>query len=213
MLGGELQVVASFSLILGAILGAILCSYMRAGRNRLLPTEGALETYLDLREKLESLQQTLQADAPGASPMVDMDKELPAKSAKAPSRECTKPSLAALAAAVEYDPPVTSKDLPNVAAWRRLDKPRNLAHHVSRHVQPAAENIVAPVRRKNRPVGHQAAIDSRTAEEIVMRHFGVCMDPLPLPMGGSAGLANNVLRMPAARAEAPGHQGWRSLAL
>ena len=211
MLGGELQVVASFSLILGAILGAILCAYMRSGRNRLLPAEGALEVYLDLREKLESLQQTLQADAP-ATPSAAAP-EPPAKVNGTPPRERTSTSLAALAAATEYDPPITSQDPPNLSAWRRLDRPRNLAHHVPRQPQPADKEIVAPVRRQSRSARRPAALDARTAEEIVMRHFGVCMDPMPLPNGSVTGLSNKVLHMPAARAEAPGQQGWHSLAL
>ncbi|MGD0578464.1 MAG: hypothetical protein ABSC08_06000 [Bryobacteraceae bacterium] len=208
MVGGELQVIVSFSLVLGAILGALVCSYVRAGRNRLVPSEAAFQVCLELRQKLELLQQSLQADNLHTPHPIRMEALAGMASGPAPARASS--GLAALCAAADFDPPVSSKDLPNVAAWRRVEKPQTLAHHVSRLPRPAETELVAPVRRRNRAAGHPGAIDAQLAQELVLRHFGVAVDPLPQP--AAAGQSGKVLRMPAARIDAPARDERQSLA-
>src|ERR1035438_5726972 len=109
MFSAELQIAVSFSLVLGAVFGALLCSYMRLGRNRLLPSEAAFQACLELREKLEMLQQALQADVLCAPHPART--EVPVRVAGRPVP--VGPARAALPAGVEYDPPVSSKVLPN----------------------------------------------------------------------------------------------------
>src|ERR1039458_245295 len=182
MLSAELQIAVSFSLVLGAIFGALLCSYMRVGRNRLLPSEAAFQACLELREKLEMLQQALQTDvfcAPHPT-----RRAAPAVVAGRPSPAA--PARAALPAAVEYDPPVSSKDLPDMMAWHRIERSRAPAHHASRCPRPEEAALVAPVRRRSRGTERPAAINARIAQEIVLRHFGVAMNPLPGPAAARA---------------------------
>jgi len=204
MFSAEFQVLMSFSLVAGAVLGALLCSYLRAVRNRPLPSEAVFQTCLELREQLEMLQQSLQADAHHAPHR--MRREAPAGIA---SRLA--PALAAPARAVSpvatvpfpgagYDPPVSSKELPNMAAWRRLDRPQTLAHHLARGPRPAGTEMVAPVRRRARGTDRPPAIDARMAQEIVLRHLGVSMNPMPRPAAAGADQPGKLLHMPTAHA-------------
>src|ERR1039458_7025362 len=199
MLSAELQIAVSFSLVLGAIFGALLCSYMRVGRNRLLPSEAAFQACLELREKLEMLQQALQTDvfcAPHPT-----RRAAPAVVAGRPSPAA--PARAALPAAVEYDPPVSSKDLPDMMAWHRIERSRAPAHHASRCPRPEEAALVAPVRRRSRGTERPAAINARIAQEIVLRHFGVAMNPLPGPAAARADLTGKLLRMPVSHVGEP----------
>jgi len=199
MFSAELQIAVSFSLVLGAIFGALLCSYMRLGRNRLLPSEAAFQACLELREKLEMLQQALQADVLCAPHPTRTDVPVG-------------PARAALPAGVEYDPPVSSKNLPNLAAWRRIEKPQALAHHVARSPRPGETELVAPVRRRTRGADRPAAIDARIAQEIVLRHFGVAMNPLSGSAAASADLTGKLLRMPVSHVGEPPCDERRSFA-
>jgi hypothetical protein len=208
MLSAELQIAVSFSLVLGAIFGALLCSYMRVGRNRLLPSEAAFQACLELREKLEMLQQALQTDvfcAPHPT-----RRAAPAGVAGHPSPAA--PARAALPAAVQYDPPVSSKDLPDMVAWHRIERPRAPAHHASRCPRPEEAALVAPVRRRSRGTVRPAAIDARIAQEIVLRHFGVAMNPLPGPAAARADLTGKLLRMPVSHVGEPPCDERRSFA-
>jgi hypothetical protein len=207
MLSAELQIAVSFSLVLGAIFGALLCSYMRVGRNRLLPSEAAFQACLELREKLEMLQQALQADVLCAPHPAR--REVPAGVAGRPAPAA--PARAALQAAVDYDPPVSSKELPNLAAWRRIEKPQALAHHAGGRPQPQATELVAPVRRRIRGTERPAAIDARMAQEIVLRHFGVAMKPLPGPAAGPD-QPGKLIHMPVSHAGEPPCDERRSFA-
>jgi hypothetical protein len=208
MFSAELQIAVSFSLVLGAIFGALLCSYMRLGRNRLLPSEAAFQACLELREKLEMLQQALQADVLCAPHPTRTD--VPARVAGRPVP--VGPARAALPAGVEYDPPVSSKNLPNLAAWRRIEKPQALAHHVARGPRPGETELVAPVRRRTRGTDRPAAIDARIAQEIVLRHFGVPMNPMPGPVATVGDQTGKLLRMPVSHAGEPPCDERRSFA-
>jgi len=208
MFSAELQIAVSFSLVLGAIFGALLCSYMRVGRNRLLPSEAAFQACLELREKLEMLQQALQADvlsAPHPTRREDLAGVAGRPSPVAPAR-------AVPPAAVGFDPPVSSKEPPNMAAWRRLDKQRIVAHHVSRCPRSDESELVAPVRRRTRGTERPVAVDARIAQEIVMRHFGVSMNPIPRPVAVGADQPGKLLRMPVAHVGEPPYDERRSFA-
>ena len=110
------------------------------------------------------------------------------------------PSSPALYTAADYDPPVSSKELPNMAAWRRLDRPQTLAHHLARGPRPAGTEMVAPVRRRARGTDRPPAIDARMAQEIVLRHLGVSMNPMPRPAAAGADQPGKLLHMPTAHA-------------
>src|ERR1039458_3619130 len=231
MLSAELQIAVSFSLVLGAIFGALLCSYMRVGRNRLLPSEAAFQACLELREKLEMLQQALQTDvfcAPHptrrTAPAVVAGRPSPAAPARAalpaaveydpPVSSKDLPDMMAWhrlersrahapPAGVDYDPPVSSKDLPDMMAWHRIERSRDPAHHASRCPRPEEAALVAPVRRRSRGTERPAAINARIAQEIVLRHFGVAMNPLPGPAAARADLTGKLLRMPVSHVGEP----------
>ncbi len=201
MLSAELQIAVSFSLVLGAVFGALLCSYMRAGRNRLVPSEAVFQTCLELRQKLEMLQQALQADASYAAHPAR--REAPAGVAGGPAPTPAAPAPGDPFGRAAYDPPVSSKELPNMAGWRRLDRPQAPAHLAARHPWPAQAEIVAPVRRHVRGTERPAAIDAQLAQEIVLRHFGVSMNPLPRPADAGADQPGRLLRMPTTHAGEP----------
>jgi hypothetical protein len=208
MFSAELQIAVSFSLVLGAIFGALLCSYMRLGRNRLLPSEAAFQACLELREKLEMLQQALQSDVFCAPHPTRAEVQAGVAGRPLP----VGPARAALPAGAEYDPPVSSKELPNLAAWRRIEKPQGLAHHVARGPRPGETELVAPVRRRTHGTDRPAAIDARIAQEIVLRHFGVPMNPMPGPVATVGDQTGKLLRMPVSHAGEPPCDERRSFA-
>lgn len=206
MFSAELQIAVSFSLVLGAILGALLCSYMRIGRNRLLPGEAAFQACLELREKLEMLQQALQADVSCATHPTRTAAPAGVAGRLAP----VAPARAALPAAVDYDPPVSSKELPDMATWRRIERPQPRAHHVSRGLRSEEPEMVTPVRRRTRGMERSAAVDARMAQEIVLRHFGVSVHPIPRPAASDQ--PGKLLHMPVAHVGEPPCDERRSFA-
>ena len=107
---------------------------------------------------------------------------------------------------------MSSKNLPNLAAWRRIEKPQALAHHVARSPRPGETELVAPVRRRTRGADRPAAIDARIAQEIVLRHFGVAMNPLSGSAAASADLTGKLLRMPVSHVGEPPCDERRSFA-
>jgi hypothetical protein len=198
MSGAELQLAVSLSLFLGAILGALLCTYVRAGRNRLVTEENAFQACLELREQLESLQESLQADAPGAPPPAG-------KGALAGVGARPQPASPAWGAELDEaaDEPVPStKHPPNLAAWRRLERPPAPAISAARQARPAEVEIVAPIRRRPRSAERPVAINEQMAQEIVLRHFGVVVTPMPRPGASGAVQSDKILLMPPAHAAA-----------
>jgi hypothetical protein len=107
---------------------------------------------------------------------------------------------------------VSSKDLPDMVAWHRIERPRAPAHHASRCPRPEEAALVAPVRRRSRGTVRPAAIDARIAQEIVLRHFGVAMNPLPGPAAARADLTGKLLRMPVSHVGEPPCDERRSFA-
>lgn len=210
MSGSELQVAVSLSLVLGAILGALLCTYVRAGRNRLIPSGAAFQACLELRAELESLQQALQSACSYAPRAVR--EEIP--SGLATGRRPASPAPAA-APTEAFDEPVSStQHPPNLAAWRRLERPLAAAPTIAHQLPPAQTEIVAPVRRRPRAAGRPAVIDPQTAHDLVMRHFGVSVAPMPHPgVAARAGRSDKVILMPPARSGAPAPGKQHSLAL
>jgi|ERR1039458_4214063 hypothetical protein len=114
------------------------------------------------------------------------------------------PFRTAFCAAATFDPPVSSKELPNMAAWRRLRMPPADVHAVACRPYPAEEEMVAPVRRRARGSGRLGVIDAQTAQEILLRYFDTPTPALPRP-AANAGQPGKLLRMPAARALTPVH--------
>jgi hypothetical protein len=114
------------------------------------------------------------------------------------------PSRAFLQSAATFDPPVSSKELPNLAVWRRLHAPSALAHFVALRSQPAEAEMVAPVRRRARGTGRLGVIDAQTAQDILSRYFDTPMPALPRPAANAA-QPGKLIRMPAARASTPVH--------
>ncbi len=210
MSGAELQVAVSLSLVLGAILGALLCTYVRAGRNRLIPSGAAFQACQELRAELESLQEALQAACSYAPSAVRNE----TSSGQTGDRRPASPAPAA-APTEAFDEPVSStQHPPNLAAWRRLERPSAAAHTVVRQSRPAQTEIVAPVRRRSRTANRPALIDPQTAHEIVMRHFGVSVAPMPNPgVAARAGRSDKVIPMPPARSGAAATDEQHSLAL
>jgi hypothetical protein len=160
MNGAALCILASFSLVLGAILGALLYNRVRGGRA---------------------------AGGPAEAPVIRAS-----------------PFPAALCVVAAFDPPVSSHNLFNLAAWRRLDRHPALAHLVACHPDPAQSEMVAPVRRLARGTGRLGAINAPVAQEIVLRHFGVSMNSMPRPAANAA-QPGKLIRMQAARASTPVH--------
>lgn len=210
MSSAEFQVAVSLSLFLGAILGVLFCTYTRARRNRLVPDAAAFQVCLELREQLESLQQTLLAGASYAPPPAR--NEVPARFVGR-QRPASPSGAATLAEAVD-EPVSSTRNPPNLAAWRRLERPSAPAQAIARHAWPAETEIVAPVRRRPRTAERPAAIDARTAQEIVLRHFGVSVAPMPHPaVAAGAGQSDKVIPMPPAHTGATQPEKWHSLAL
>ena len=114
------------------------------------------------------------------------------------------PFRAFLQSAATFDPPVSSKELPNLAVWRRLHTPPVHAHVVACRPHPAEAEMVAPVRRHARGTGRLRVIDAQTTQDILLRYFDTPMPALPRPAGNAA-QAGKFIRMPAARASTPVH--------
>jgi hypothetical protein len=112
------------------------------------------------------------------------------------------PLRAALFSAATYDPPVCSKLLPDLSAWRRLHTPPAHAHVVACRPHPAEEEMVAPVRRRARGTGRLGVIDAQTAQDILLRYFDTPVPALPRP-AANAVQPGKLIRMPAARASTP----------
>jgi hypothetical protein len=114
------------------------------------------------------------------------------------------PLRAALFSAATYDPPVCSKLLPDLSAWRRLHTPPVPVHIVAWRLHPAEEEMIAPVRRRAHGTGRLGVIDAQTAKDILLRYFDTPMPALPRP-ATSAVQPGKLIRMPAARASTPVH--------
>ncbi|MGO9242358.1 MAG: hypothetical protein ACLQBJ_16265 [Bryobacteraceae bacterium] len=163
-----------------------------------------------MRAELESLQEALQAACSYAPSAVRNE----TSSGQTGDRRPASPAPAA-APTEAFDEPVSStQHPPNLAAWRRLERPSAAAHTVVRQSRPAQTEIVAPVRRRSRTANRPALIDPQTAHEIVMRHFGVSVAPMPNPgVAARAGRSDKVIPMPPARSGAAATDEQHSLAL
>jgi hypothetical protein len=114
------------------------------------------------------------------------------------------PLRTALWSAATYDPPVCSKLLPDLSAWRRLHTPPVPVHIVAWRLHPAEEEMIAPVRRHARGAGRVGVIDAQTAQDILVRYFDTPIPALPGP-AVNAVQRGKLIRMPAARASTPVH--------
>jgi len=163
-----------------------------------------------LRAELESLQQALQAACSYAPP--PGRKETP--SGQTDDRRPASPAPAAALPEAFDEPVASTQHPPNLAAWRRLERPVAAARTIARPSRPTQTEIVAPVRRRPRTADRPAVIDPQTAHEIVMRHFGVSVAPMPhAGVAARTGRSDKVILMPPARSGAAAPEEQHSLAL
>ncbi|MGD0000335.1 MAG: hypothetical protein ABSE21_09570 [Bryobacteraceae bacterium] len=183
--GAEFYSVVNFSLVLGAIVGALLCICLQSAWNSLTPGESAVPAGHGLRAKIAWLQQALRSDTSYAPPSAR--KEASVGLADSPVSITAGPASAFLDALWAFlaDESVASAKHPHtLAAGHRIEKPMAPALCIVPRPRPAETETetetVAPIRRRLRGTESPRVIDTRMVQEIVLRHFGVTLCAMPL---------------------------------
>ena len=187
MSGAEFYSVVNFSLVLGAIVGALLCICLQSAWNSLAPGESAVQAGHGLRAKIALLQQTIRSDTFYALPAAR--KEASVELADSPVAIMAGPAAAFLDALWAFlaDESVASANHPkHLAAGHRIEKPLAPVLCIVPPPRPAEAatetetETVAPIRRRLRGTESPRVIDTRMIQEIVLRHFGVTLCAMPL---------------------------------
>jgi hypothetical protein len=181
MSGAEFYSVVNFSLVLGAIVGALLCICLQSAWNSLAPGESAVQAGHGLRAKIALLQQTIRSDTFYALPAAR--KEASVELADSPVAIMAGPAAAfldALWAFLADESGASAKHPKNLAAGHRIEKPMAPALCIVPPPRSAETETVAPIRRRLRGTESPRVIDTRMVQEIVLRHFGVTLCAMPL---------------------------------
>jgi hypothetical protein len=185
--GAEFYSVVNFSLVLGAVVGAILCLCLRSAWNSLVPSELVVQADHGLRGKIVLLKQSLKLDTIHTPPSAG--KEASAQRTGNPASAqagLASPFLEALWAFLADESAASAKHPHNLAAWHRIGKPMVPALCVV--PLPAETEKVAPIRRRLRGTESPRAIDTRMVQEIVLSHFGVTLSAMPLGLQNASPL-------------------------
>jgi len=172
MFSAELQIAVSFSLVLGAIFGALLVPTCGSDETACCPARPHFRLAWNCARSSNAA-----ASASGRRPLRSASHahRCPGPSGRPPGAGRTRPRRSP--AGWNMIRRCRRRIFPT---WRRGAALKSRRPWPSRCPQPppGETELVAPVRRRTRGADRPAAIDARIAQEIVLRHFGVAMNPL-----------------------------------
>jgi hypothetical protein len=136
-----------------------------------MPGESAARAYTRLRAKLALLREALRTDT--------SDVPSPARKEASVLAGPASPSLDAVWAWAAGKTAASAAQLLNPAARSRIEKPTTPALRIVRDPRPAEISMGGLVGHRTHAMESPRTIDTGMAQEIVRRHLGVSLTPMP----------------------------------